>query len=64
MKRCLTLLFTLLAVILFSPLFIVRQVGPFDFWYWMSANLIIVITLGWLLDPSYRTSLKTEFRDG
>jgi len=64
MKRNPVLLFTLLAVILFSPMFIVRQVGPFDFWYWMSANLVIVIALGWLVDPTYKTSLKNDIRDG
>lgn len=55
---------TLLAVLLFSPMFIIRQVGGFDFWYWMSANLVIMISLGWLLDPSYKTTLQGDLRDG
>lgn len=49
-----------LAVILFSPMFIVRQIGPFDFWYWMSANLVVMISLAWLFDPSYGKNLRDD----
>lgn len=55
---------SILAMILFIPMFIIRQIGWFDFWYWMSANLIVMISLGWLLDKSYKKSLTDDLRDG
>lgn len=58
------LIIAALAIILFIPLFMVRQIRSFDFWYWMSANLIVLITLGKLLDPSYKTSIIEDLRDG
>ncbi len=54
------LLLTLLAIILFSPMFIIRQIGPFDFWYWMSANLFVMISLAFITDPSYAHSLRID----
>jgi len=45
-----TWLITLFAVVLFVIMFINKQAGVFDFWYWMSANLIVVISLAFLTD--------------
>ncbi len=53
-------LITALAALIFSPLFIFRSIGPFDFWYWMSTNLIVVISLGLITDPSYRRMLRDD----
>ncbi len=41
---------TLLATALFIPLFITRGIGPFDFWWWMSANITMLLFLAALLD--------------
>lgn len=52
---------TLLSILLFSPMFVIHQIGALDFWWWMSGNLIILITLGLILDKSYAGILKTDF---
>ena len=55
------LLITSLAILLFSPMFVLRGMGSFDFWWWMSSNLVVLITLALLLDPSYPDFLKKDF---
>lgn len=57
-------LIIIVAAIFFTPLFIFRQVGPFDFWWWMSANLIILISLSLFLDRGYFDLLKKDFTQG
>lgn len=52
---------TVLAIVLFSPMFILHRVGAFDFWWWMSSNLILLLTLAIFLDYSYRKYLKDDF---
>lgn len=52
---------TVLAIILFSPMFILHGIGAFDFWWWMSSNLVFLLTLAILFDPSYRKYLKDDF---
>lgn len=52
-----------LASILFIPLFTFRAIGAFDFWYWMSSNLIIMISLSLFLDKNYRSFLQNDFRN-
>jgi uncharacterized protein len=42
---------------LFIPLFVYRGIGLFDFWWWMSASLVILITAGILIDADYVPSL-------
>ena len=51
---------TLLAFILFVPLFVTRGLGFFDFWWWLSANLIILISTAALLDPPWRASILQD----
>jgi uncharacterized protein len=48
-----TVLFAVAATALFVPLFITRGVGPFDFWWWMSITLIMLIAAGALFDGNY-----------
>jgi len=52
---------TVLAAIMFVPLFIFRQIWVLDFWWWMSANLLIVISLSIFLNPEYLQYLKKDF---
>lgn len=54
------LLLNILAAVLFIPLFMVQQLGPLDFWWWMSFNLIILTSLAFSLDKSYRPFLTED----
>jgi membrane protease YdiL (CAAX protease family) len=54
---------TLLAIAFFSPMFVLQQLGPLDFWWWMSGNLIILIALTLFLDKSYLPFLKSDIRN-
>jgi membrane protease YdiL (CAAX protease family) len=51
---------TLLAFILFVPLFVTRGLGFLDFWWWLSANLIILISTAAFLDPPWRASILQD----
>jgi len=57
-----TFLAAFAAVVLFVPLFIFRAVGPFDFWWWMSANIALLLALGLLLDKGYLPFLLADLR--
>jgi uncharacterized protein len=50
-----------LAAALFVPLFILRGIGPFDFWWWMSAAIVLLISLGAALDAEYIPALRRDF---
>ena len=50
----------LLSFILFVPLFVTRGLGFLDFWWWLSANLIILISIAAFLDPPWRTSILQD----
>jgi len=39
-----------LAAALFVPLFVLRGIGAFDFWWWMSANLAVLLALTAAID--------------
>jgi len=56
-----SLLVAALAAALFVPLFILRGIGPFDFWWWMSASLVLLIGLGAALDADYVPFLRRDF---
>jgi membrane protease YdiL (CAAX protease family) len=55
-----SILITLLAVALFSPMFVLHAAGPVDFWWWMSGNLVILIALSFALDRTYIPWLKND----
>jgi membrane protease YdiL (CAAX protease family) len=55
---------TLLAILMFSPMFVLHGIGKFDFWWWMSSNLVVLISLSLLMDGSYRQYLKGDFTSG
>lgn len=59
----LTIGILLLAVALFVPLFITAEIGPVDFWWWMTANLLILLALVARLDPEWRHLLVADLRD-
>jgi membrane protease YdiL (CAAX protease family) len=49
-----------LAVLLFIALFRIRRLGPFDFWAWLSLNIVILVALGFILDSGYLRRLKED----
>jgi len=51
----------LLAAALFVPLFSLRAIGPFDFWWWMSANLLLLCSLAAGLDRSFGLAIREDF---
>lgn len=56
----LTVTTTLLAILLFVPLFITRGLGPIDFWWWLSANLIILLSITFVWDPAWKQSIRHD----
>lgn len=52
-----------LATILFIPMFICQNIGWLDFWWWMSSNLIILISAGLISNRIFRTSLSRDFKN-
>lgn len=56
----LTVSIALLAIVLFVPLFITRGLGPIDFWWWMSANLVILIVIVAFLDPTWVQAMRHD----
>lgn len=59
-----SLLIAALAAALFVPLFVLRGIGPFDFWWWMSANLVLLVGLGAGLDADYLAALRRDLGEG
>ena len=57
-----TLTIAAVAAALFIPLFLLRGIGPFDFWCWMSANAVILLLLCTITDPSWRKSVLEDPR--
>jgi len=58
----LSILIALLAAVLFVPLFIFRSIGPVDFWWWMSFNLVLLIGLSLAADKSYLSSVLSDLK--
>jgi membrane protease YdiL (CAAX protease family) len=54
---------SLLAAGFFVPLFVFRRLGPIDFWWWMSANIAILVSLCFIRDKSYWPLLVKDFRE-
>lgn len=49
-----------LATLLFVPLFATRGVGPFDFWWWISANLLVLLAIVQIVDGQWRRELVAD----
>jgi uncharacterized protein len=52
------------AIALFAPLFILKSIGQFDFWGWMSANLVLLIGIAAITDTTFRRSVSDDLRAG
>ena len=57
-------LITLFAALLFVVMFIFKQIGGFDFWYWMSSNLLVLLSLVFILDRSNGTEISKDLGKG
>lgn len=55
------LILSLLSLLFFIPLFTFIGIGQFDFWWWMSTNLVVLITLGLILDKAYLPFLRDDY---
>ncbi len=53
---------TILAAILFVPLFVTRGVSWFDFWWWLTANLAFLLVLVAMLDRGWREEVLDDFK--
>ena len=53
---------TVLAVVLFLPLFMTRGLGTFDFWWWMSANLVVLLALAAGFDRGWREDVTGDLK--
>ena len=60
------LLFALVAAALatYTPLFITGGAGAFDFWWWMTANIVGLTGVAAIFDRSFRTTLRDDLRSG
>ncbi len=59
-ENLVTVSISLLAVLSFSVMFIFRQVGQFDFWWWMSSNLVVILSLTFAFDKENFHQLKLD----
>lgn len=58
----LTLAIGLTAVLLFSPLFIFRGFSGIDFWWWLSADIALLVAAGYALDPDGRSAIAADLQ--
>jgi hypothetical protein len=49
---------------MFSPMFVLHQIGAFDFWWWMSANLVVLLTICFVTDWEYLYLLRNDLNEG
>lgn len=54
---------TILGMMLFIPLFLFDHFLMVDFWWWMSLNLVVMTTLGFILDKQYKEILKQDLQN-
>ncbi len=53
---------TLIAGVLFTPLFMTQGLGRFDFWWWMSTNLTILLVLVTILDRHWWSEIRIDIK--
>lgn len=58
-----TIIITALAVLMFSPMFVLHELGAFDFWWWMTTNLLILLAISFITDWEYLYILRNDFNE-
>jgi len=53
---------TLIAGVLFTPLFMTQGLGRFDFWWWMSTNLTILLVLVAIFDRQWWSEIRIDIK--
>ncbi|HEA68629.1 MAG TPA: CPBP family intramembrane metalloprotease [Desulfobacterales bacterium] len=53
---------TLIAGVLFTPLFMTQGLGRFDFWWWMSTNLTILLVLVTIFDRHWWSEIRIDIK--
>jgi membrane protease YdiL (CAAX protease family) len=53
---------TLIAGVLFTPLFMTQGLGRFDFWWWMSTNLTILLVLVIIFDRHWWSEIRIDIK--
>lgn len=56
-------LVAVLAAALFVPLFVVRGLGTFDFWWWMSADIAVLLVLTASIDRRQLAAIAADIVD-
>lgn len=51
---------TLLGLAMFVPMFFIQSIGDFDFWWWMSTNLLVLVSLSFLADRAYMPLIRED----
>jgi CAAX protease family protein len=54
---------TLLAALLFIPLFVTRGWGIFDFWWWLSTNLVVLVMIIAMFDHTWAQAIRKDLSD-
>lgn len=63
-KKDIVLVFIiLLAMTVFSPMFIVNSLGSFDFWWWMTSNLVLMICVSAFIYKDYFPAIIKDFSE-
>ncbi len=57
-----TWVITLIAGVLFTPLFMTQGLGRFDFWWWMSTNLAILLVLVTIFDRHWWSEIRIDIK--
>jgi len=56
------LIIAVLAMASFSVMFVFQEIGRFDFWWWMSSNIILSLTATLLLFKQYVPEILADFK--
>ncbi len=56
--------YILVAYAAMAPMFVLRRLGPLDFWWWMSANAVVLSVLGLTLDCGFRREMADDLSRG
>jgi len=59
-----SILTSIIAALIFVPLFTFQRIGWFDFWWWMSLSVSVVVFASFLQDKSYLKLVREDLKQG